>query len=93
MRSLVESNNKVLKGKRYENMGDPGKRSGRGFAFQYLVATLMAVSANIRKIAKFFEKDAKRQLGGPLPRTRRRKDASGQSLERVSETLPLAPLQ
>jgi hypothetical protein len=57
MRSLVESNNKVLKGKRYENMGDPGMRSGRGFAFQYLVATLMAVSANIRKIARFFEKD------------------------------------
>jgi hypothetical protein len=93
MRSLVESNNKVLKGARHENLGDPGKRSGRGFAFQYLVATLMAVSANIRKIAKFFEKDAKRQLGGPLPRTRRRKTVTGTALERGAESLPLAPPQ
>lgn len=93
MRSLVESNNKVLKGKRYENMGDPGKRSGRGFAFQYIVATLMAVSANTRKIARFFEKDAKSQLGGPLPRTRRRKTAIGTPLERATDAQQLAPPQ
>lgn len=93
MRSMVESFNKVLKGARYENLGDPGKRSGRGFAFQYLVSTLMAVSANIRKIAKFFEKDAKRQLGGPLPRTRRRKSATGTALARREASLPLAPPQ
>lgn len=93
MRSMVESNNKVLKGTRYENLGDPGRRSGRGFAFQYLVATLMAVSANIRKIAKFFERDAKRRLGGPLPRKRRRKTLGGDALERTATTLPLAPPQ
>lgn len=91
MRSMVESNNKVLKGKRFENLGDPGKRSGRGFAFQYLIASLMAVSANIRKIAKFFENDAKRQLGRPLPRTRRRKTVAGDTLARTTEVLPLAP--
>ena len=91
MRSMVESSNKVLKGKRYENLGDPGKRSGRGFAFQYLIATLMAVSANIRKIAGYFENDAKRRIGGPLPRARRRKSVAGISLERARETLPLAP--
>lgn len=91
MRSMVEASNKVLKGKRFENLGDPGKRSGRGFAFQYLVATLMAVSANIRKIAAFFEADAKRQIGGSLPRTRRRKTVPGIPLERPSESPPLAP--
>jgi len=82
-----------LKGARYENLGDPGKRSGRGFAFQYLVATLMAVSANICKIAKFFEKDAKRQPGRPLPRTRRRKAATGAALERREASPLLAPPQ
>lgn len=93
MRSMVESSNKVLKGSRFENLGDPGKRSGRGFAFQYLIASLMAVSANIRKIATFFVDDARSQAGGPLPRVRRRKTVTGTPLQRASESLPLAPPQ
>lgn len=93
MRSVVESSSKVLKGSRFENLGDPGRRPGRGFAFQYLIATLMAVSANIRKIASFFVDDARSQAGGPLPRVRRRKTVAGTPLERASESLPLAPPQ
>jgi hypothetical protein len=52
MRSMVEARNKVLKGKRYESLGDPGKRSGRDYAFQYLVATLMTVSGTSKRLRR-----------------------------------------
>jgi hypothetical protein len=35
MRNLVESSNKTLKDRNFEDLKNVGKRSGRGFAFQY----------------------------------------------------------
>ncbi len=40
MRSLVESSNKTLKGKNKEDLANVSKRSGRGFAFNYLISAL-----------------------------------------------------
>ncbi|MCU1585941.1 MAG: hypothetical protein JWM49_2497 [Microbacteriaceae bacterium] len=91
MRSLVESSNKTLKGKNQEKLGHTESRSGRGFAFNYLVATLAAVSSNLRKIHDFFAKLAERDLGGPIPRQRRRKTAAGVPLTPVSSPAALAP--
>jgi hypothetical protein len=91
MRSLVESSNKTLKGKNYEKLGHTESRSGRGFAFNYLVATLAAVSSNLRKIYDFYTKLAERDLGGPIPRQRRRKTAAGIALTPVSSPAALAP--
>lgn len=91
MRSLVESFNKTLKNKRFEDLKNVGKRSGRGFAFNYLVATLCAVSANLRKIQAFFAKVAKRDSGAKLTRERRRKAASGTPLPALTPLGANAP--
>jgi hypothetical protein len=69
MRSLVESANKTLKSKNFEDLANVSKRSGRGFAFNYLAATLAAVSSNLRKIFDFFVKTAERDSGESFPRT------------------------
>ena len=93
MRSLVESSNKTLKSKRFEDMRNTGKRTGRGFTFHNLVTTLMVVSANIRKIVAFFLKDAVRTAGAPLTRVRRRKNPNGARLEKHATEQAAAPLQ
>ena len=91
MRSLVESANKSLKAKNYEDLANVSKRSGRGFAFNYLAATLAAVSANLRKIRDFFVKEFQREAGGKLVRERRRKEATGTPLAKPSSLPALAP--
>jgi len=93
MRSLVESANKTLKGKNFEDLANVSKRSGRGFAFNYLAATLAAVSANLRKTYDFFVKAAERDLGEKLSRERRRKEATGTPLSPHSTLPALAPPQ
>ncbi|TFD74895.1 hypothetical protein E3T54_13175 [Cryobacterium sp. Sr8] len=93
MRSLVESANKTLKSKNFEDLANVSKRSGRGFAFNYLAATLAAVSSNLRKIFDFFVKAAERESGQKLSRERRRKEATGTSLTRHSTLPALAPPQ
>ncbi len=91
MRSLVESSNKTLKGKNWEDLASVSKRSGRGFAFNYLISALASVSSNLRKIFSFFEKVATRDSGGKLSRLRRRK-SDGVALVPVTSSLPaLAP--
>jgi hypothetical protein len=67
MRSLVESANKTLKSKNFEDLANVSKRSGRGFAFNYLAATLAAVSSNLRKIFDFLVKSTERDSGEKLP--------------------------
>lgn len=91
MRSLVESANKTLKAKNFEDLANVSKRSGRGFAFNYLAATLSAVSSNLRKIAAFFVEAAERDSGEKLPRERRRKEATGTPLVKHSALPALAP--
>lgn len=93
MRSLVESANKTLKSKNFEDLANVSKRSGRGFAFNYLAATLAAVSSNLRKTFDFFVKAAERDTGEKLPRERRRKEATGTPLTRHSAFPALAPPQ
>jgi hypothetical protein len=91
MRSLVETSNKLMK---YgdEDLDNSTKRSGRGFAFNYLAAALAAVSSNLRRLRAFFVKDAVRS-GGKLTRLRRRKSAAGVALPRVGATAALYPPQ
>jgi hypothetical protein len=91
MRSLVESSNKTLKEKRFEDMSNTSKRSGRGFAFNYVATALMAVSSNLRKIAQFFRKLARRDHGEKLPRERRRKNATRTPLATPTNHPALAP--
>ena len=93
MRSLVESANKTLKGKNFEDLSNVSKRSGRGFTFNYLAATLAAVSSNLRKTYDFFVKAAEIELGEKLPRERRRKEATGTPLTKQSALPALAPPQ
>jgi hypothetical protein len=93
MRSLVESSNKLMKNSGAEDLGNWAKRSGRGFASQYLASALAAVSSNLRRLRTFFVEDAKRSSGGKLERLRRRKSAAGTPLARRSQLPALAPPQ
>ena len=86
MRSLVEASNNLLKLASGDNIGDPKRRSGRGFAFHYLAATLAAVSSNIRRIITFFRDEANRSTDIRV-RSRRRKDEHGNALERHQQLL------
>ncbi len=86
MRSLVEASNNLVKLASAENLGDPKKRSGRGFAFHYLASTLAVVSSNIRRIITFFEAEAKRSEAHTI-RARRRKNERGEALARNKELL------
>ena len=92
MRNFVEASNNHFKHNNFEDFGNPGKRSGRGFAFHYLVTTLMVVSSNLRRIVAFSEEEAIRLSGAPLPRVRRRKEAGGETLQKI-EPLPASPPQ
>ena len=80
MRSQVESANKTIKAKNFEDLANVSKRSGLGFAFNDLTATLAAVSANLRKTYDFFVKAAELDLSHQLSRERRRKEATGTPL-------------
>jgi hypothetical protein len=95
MRSLVESSHNLLKEPKREDLTNTSKRPKRGFAFQYLIATLVVVSSNLRRIVRFFEATARRQSQHtPDTRTRRRRTAAGTPLERararLSSTAPPA---
>jgi hypothetical protein len=41
-------------------MANAGKRSGRGFTFNYLAMTIAVVSSNLNRIVTFFTTEAKR---------------------------------
>lgn len=91
MRNLVETKNKESKRERFAFLGDKGKRSGRGYTFNYIAATVAIVASNLRKIAKFFVKAEEKEAEEEGTRARRRKDPSGTPLARLTMTLPLAP--
>jgi hypothetical protein len=90
MRNMVETSNSRVKDSDHENLGDPTKRSGRGFAFQYLVSALAIASFNLRAIAAFMKKIRDKSVDVPI-RTRRRKDEHANPLPRRTETLATAP--
>jgi hypothetical protein len=91
MRSLVEGSNSLLKLGSAEDMGVPAKRSGRGYAFQYLAMALASASSNVRRIVTFFEEEAKRTAVEVQHRARYRKDHYGAPLARQGEISTLSP--
>src|SRR5699024_8371477 len=84
MRNLVESSFGDLKKHNHEDLDNPTKRSGRGYTFHYLAATLAVISANIRRIINYFKYEAAQTIGGKLTRIRRRKDPHGNPLPRTA---------
>ncbi len=84
MRSLVESSNNLFKLSSAENLRDQQKRSGRGFAFNYVAAALAVVSSNISRIRTFFRNEAKR-VDIPKQRASRRTDPNGIPLRRPNQ--------
>lgn len=81
MRNLVESTFNSIK--MVEEIGNPRKRSGRGYAAQYLAATLAIVSGNLRRLRDFFKDESKRDQP-ERSRERKRKDATGAPLPKHS---------
>ena len=53
LRSTIEAFNGYIKDPIHTDIEDPGLRRARGNTFAYLVATLVIVAANVRKIASF----------------------------------------
>jgi hypothetical protein len=102
-RNQVESSNNGLKNHRAENLGDKKARTGRGYAYTYLVATLAVVSANIRRtITGIVKVNAGTTDCSPKQRARRRLDSQGRRLTHTREplihedgtqTLPPEPLR
>lgn len=90
MCSLIESSHKTLKDRGHEDIANPGKRSGRGFAFHYVAAALAAATTNLRKIASFFVQDYERSIE-PKRRTRRRKTLTGMPLARTEPPAAAPP--
>ncbi|MCU1442078.1 MAG: hypothetical protein JWQ59_228 [Cryobacterium sp.] len=45
---------------RKEDLSNPYKRPGKGYAYQYLMGTLATISGNVRKLKTFIDR-----LGGP----------------------------
>jgi hypothetical protein len=90
MRNLVEASNSRFKDANREDLGNPKKRSGRGFSSNYLVTALSISSFNLRSIATFILKLRDKAIEKPL-RTRRRKDENKRPLARLVTTRATAP--
>jgi hypothetical protein len=90
MRNLVEASNSRFKDSNREDLGNPKKRSGRGFSSNYLVTALSISSFNLRSIATFILKLRDKAIEKPL-RTRRRKDENERPLARLVTTRAAAP--
>jgi hypothetical protein len=90
MRNLVEASNSRFKDANREDLGNRGKRSGRGFSSNYLVTALAISSFNLRSIATFILKLRDKAIEKPL-RTRRRKDENERPLARLVTTRAAAP--
>ncbi|GAA3663334.1 hypothetical protein [Microbacterium marinilacus] len=67
-RNHVESSNKHLKDGRFTDLGDPKKRAGRGYAFQFLASSMAVVASNIRRIVTALRREAREAT---TPKTRK----------------------
>jgi hypothetical protein len=63
MRSLVEHSNSFFKDGAHEALGDPRRRFGKGWAYQYLMATIAVMSSNIRKVTDFYRRLERPRIG------------------------------
>lgn len=83
-RNQVETSNKTLKDAWATNLGDKKSRTGRGYAYTYLVAALAVVATNIQRIITGI-KNLAVKASGKKRRVSRRKNSSGQPLRRPYE--------
>ncbi|WP_341953789.1 hypothetical protein [Salinibacterium sp. TMP30] len=90
MRNLVEASNSRFKDANREDLGNRGKRSGRGFSSNYLVPALAISSFNLRSIAAFILKLRDKAVEKPI-RARRRKDENKRPLARLVTAQAAAP--
>jgi hypothetical protein len=90
MRNLVEASNSRFKDANREDLGNRGKRSGRGFSSNYLVTALAISSFNLRSIATFILKLRDKAIEKPV-RKRRRKDENDRPLARLVTARAAAP--
>ena len=77
-RSQIESINAYLK-LGPERLDDSGARRIRGLAGQQFAIAMALVSANLRRIARFLQKEAQKASGSPKPIAVRRRDREGLS--------------
>ena len=75
-RNTIEGFNGYVKDSSYEAFYQPGRRRIRGYTAQYLLTTVLVVSANIRKIRTFLANAGSENEAGQLKRKRqpRRRD-------------------
>lgn len=71
-RNTIEGFNGYVKDANHEALDQPGRRRVRGYTAQYLFATLLVMSANIRRLRAFMEK-AKADTAGVVSITAKRK--------------------
>ncbi|GAA3658487.1 hypothetical protein GCM10022202_18740 [Microbacterium marinilacus] len=70
-RNHVESSNKHLKDGRFTDLGDPKKRAGRGYAFQFLASSIAVVASSIRRIVTALRRKAREAREATTPKTRK----------------------
>ncbi|MFG6402532.1 hypothetical protein [Microbacterium sp. P04] len=83
MRSHVESNNQFVKNDHETDLGNPEKRRPRGYAYQALTSAMAFTVANMRRIVRFIEAAALKELDAKTleHRARRRTDEFGNRLD------------
>ena len=86
-----------MKADAHGDIGNPKRKSGRGYAALYLTLTFAIVTSNLKRIVTFFKAEAHRIEGantesGVKHRTRRRHDELGTALARSGRESPPGPL-
>ena len=72
LRSMMEGFNGFVKDPNYEALDVPGRRRCRGYAAQFLFATLLLMSANLRALVTFLTKEPTTQISTKTRTSRRR---------------------
>jgi hypothetical protein len=72
LRSMMEGFNGFVKDPNYEALDAPGRRRSRGHAAQFLFATLLLMSANLRALVTFLTKEPTTQISTKARTSRRR---------------------
>ncbi len=68
----MEGFNGFVKDPNYEALDVPGRRRCRGYAAQFLFATLLLMSANLRALVTFLTKEPTTQISTKTRTSRRR---------------------
>ena len=72
LRSMMEGFNGFVKDPNYEALSVPGRRRSRGYAAQFLFATLLLMSGNLRALVTFLTKEPTTQISTKTRTSRRR---------------------